>query len=301
MTTTRCSWANMADPRYLDYHDHEWGVAATTRIPVRDAESGRRAGGPELGDDPQQARQLPAAFDGLDPEIIARYDAAKVAELLADAGIVRNRLKVAAAITNAQAYLRCARRASRSTSLWGSSTARRRQRWPTVRGRPRPSSDRMSKDLANAASSSSARPSSTPTCRASAGRRPPGLLPARRSLKDMDFRPHWRGRERFVIFDSHWSDGAAFAALADAWRADPHRPKRLHVIVLADGGLPGSSVCCRPTKRSRSTCCTRRSMPRWRNWRRVSTPFICTISPIPVLRAAWHGCWRSMRCCTRPA
>jgi tRNA 5-methylaminomethyl-2-thiouridine biosynthesis bifunctional protein len=55
----------------------------------------------------------------------------------------------------------------------------------------------------------------------------------------MDFRPHWRGRERFVIFDSHWGDGAAFAALVDAWRADPQRPKRLHVIALADGGLPG--------------------------------------------------------------
>ena len=47
-----------------------------------------------------------AAFDGWDAEKIARYDAAKVAGLLADAGIVRNRLKVAAAIGNAQAYLR---------------------------------------------------------------------------------------------------------------------------------------------------------------------------------------------------
>ncbi len=55
----------------------------------------------------------------------------------------------------------------------------------------------------------------------------------------MDFRPHWRGRERFVIFDSQWGDGAAFAALVDAWRADPQRPARLHVIALADGGLPG--------------------------------------------------------------
>src|SRR6186713_2429006 len=45
------------------------------------------------------------AFDGFDPEKMARYDEAKMAALLADAGIVRNRLKVAAAIGNARAYL----------------------------------------------------------------------------------------------------------------------------------------------------------------------------------------------------
>ena len=55
----------------------------------------------------------------------------------------------------------------------------------------------------------------------------------------MDFRPHWRGRGRFVIFDAHWADGAAFAALVKAWHADPQRPARLHVIAVADGGLPG--------------------------------------------------------------
>ncbi|WLI89561.1 FAD-dependent 5-carboxymethylaminomethyl-2-thiouridine(34) oxidoreductase MnmC [Massilia sp. R2A-15] len=52
----------------------------------------------------------------------------------------------------------------------------------------------------------------------------------------MDFRPHWRGRERFVIFDSKCDGGAA---LFEAWRADPQRPKRLHVIALAAGELPG--------------------------------------------------------------
>ena len=55
----------------------------------------------------------------------------------------------------------------------------------------------------------------------------------------MDFRPHWRGRERFVIFDSHWGDGAAFSAWVDAWRADPQRPARLHVIAIAQDELPG--------------------------------------------------------------
>lgn len=55
----------------------------------------------------------------------------------------------------------------------------------------------------------------------------------------MDFRPHWRGCERFVVFDSGWGDGAGFAGLLAAWRADPQRPSHLHVIARADGGLPG--------------------------------------------------------------
>ncbi len=54
----------------------------------------------------------------------------------------------------------------------------------------------------------------------------------------MDFRPHWRGRDRFVIFDSHF-DAAAFAALSAQWRADPQRPARLHVIAVGGGELPG--------------------------------------------------------------
>jgi tRNA 5-methylaminomethyl-2-thiouridine biosynthesis bifunctional protein len=55
----------------------------------------------------------------------------------------------------------------------------------------------------------------------------------------MDFRPHWRGCERFVIFDADWDGGAAFAELLAAWRADPQRPAHLHVIARAGGGLPG--------------------------------------------------------------
>lgn len=62
----------------------------------------------------------------------------------------------------------------------------------------------------------------------------------------MDFRPHWRGRERFVIFDSQWGDGAAFVAWVDAWRADPQRPARLHVIALAHGELPGFQRVAQP-------------------------------------------------------
>ncbi|MET0857234.1 MAG: FAD-dependent 5-carboxymethylaminomethyl-2-thiouridine(34) oxidoreductase MnmC [Telluria sp.] len=54
----------------------------------------------------------------------------------------------------------------------------------------------------------------------------------------MDFRPHWRGRERFVIFDSQW-DPDSFAQWIAQWRADPQRPARLHVIAIGGGELPG--------------------------------------------------------------
>ncbi|MBQ5963698.1 FAD-dependent 5-carboxymethylaminomethyl-2-thiouridine(34) oxidoreductase MnmC [Massilia sp. ZL223] len=50
---------------------------------------------------------------------------------------------------------------------------------------------------------------------------------------------HWRGRERYTVFDSDYGDGAAVRALFDAWRADPQRPARLHVVALADGLMPG--------------------------------------------------------------
>ncbi len=55
----------------------------------------------------------------------------------------------------------------------------------------------------------------------------------------MDVRAHWRGRERYTVFDTSRDDGARVRALQDAWRADPERPARLHVVALAEGMLPG--------------------------------------------------------------
>ena len=49
----------------------------------------------------------------------------------------------------------------------------------------------------------------------------------------------WQGRERYTVFDTHYGTGANIAALVDAWRADPARPARLHIVALADGLLPG--------------------------------------------------------------
>lgn len=103
---TRCAWAGN-DPLYLQYHDEEWGV------PVHDDRKlfeflileGAQAGLSWI----TILRKRPAyqvAYAGFDPQQVARYDDAKIAELLANPGIVRNRLKIQASIRNAQAFLK---------------------------------------------------------------------------------------------------------------------------------------------------------------------------------------------------
>jgi DNA-3-methyladenine glycosylase I len=101
----RCSWCG-TEPIYVHYHDTDWGV------PEYDS----RALWEKLILDGFQAglswitilkkrENFRAAFDGFDPHLIARYNAKKVSALMNDIGIVRNRLKVEATISNAQAYL----------------------------------------------------------------------------------------------------------------------------------------------------------------------------------------------------
>ena len=102
---SRCPWS-VKNPTQIAYHDEEWGV------PIRDSRTlfelllleGAQAG---LSWDTILAKRANyrRAFDNFDPVKIARYDAPKVRVLMADAGIVRNRLKIDSAIGNAQAYL----------------------------------------------------------------------------------------------------------------------------------------------------------------------------------------------------
>ena len=102
---TRCGWVN-EDPLYVAYHDEEWGV------PVRDDRllfemlvlDGAQAG-LSWYTILKKREAYRRAFDGFDPERIARYGEKKIASLLQDAGIVRNRLKVRSAIGNARAWL----------------------------------------------------------------------------------------------------------------------------------------------------------------------------------------------------
>jgi DNA-3-methyladenine glycosylase I len=101
----RCGWAG-PDPLYVAYHDDEWGV------PLHDERAlfellileGAQAGLNWLTILKKRVGYR-AAFDNFDAARIATYDDVKIAALLADPGIVRNRLKVQAAITNARACL----------------------------------------------------------------------------------------------------------------------------------------------------------------------------------------------------
>jgi DNA-3-methyladenine glycosylase I len=101
----RCAWCG-SDPLYRDYHDREWGV------PSRDERhlfemlilEGAQAGLSWLTV-LRKREGYRRAFDGFDPERIARYDARDMARLLADPGIIRNRLKVEGTIADARALL----------------------------------------------------------------------------------------------------------------------------------------------------------------------------------------------------
>lgn len=101
----RCAWAG-ADPLYIAYHDEEWGV------PVHDDRKlfemlildGAQAGLSWLTILRKRAHYR-QAYDGFDYRKVAAYGEPKVQELLANAGIVRNRRKIAASIRNAQAFL----------------------------------------------------------------------------------------------------------------------------------------------------------------------------------------------------
>ncbi len=101
----RCQWCS-SDELYQQYHDQEWGV------PVYDDRElfemlnleGAQAGLSWITVLKKRAHYR-KVFDGFNPEKIAKYDQAKREELLADAGIIRNKLKVNAFIVNAQLYL----------------------------------------------------------------------------------------------------------------------------------------------------------------------------------------------------
>lgn len=146
----RCAWPG--NELALRYHDLEWGA------PVREERTlfeflvleGAQAG---LSWDTilKKRERYREVFDGFDPEKVARYNARKVAALLADPGIVRNRAKVAAAIVNARAVLELRERGpGLSAHLWsfvdGRPVVNRWKRHGQVPATT-PASDAMSKDL----------------------------------------------------------------------------------------------------------------------------------------------------------
>ena len=106
MSKSRCAWVS-DDPLYIDYHDDEWGN------PIYDERllfeflilEGMQAGLSWITV-LKKRNNYRAAFDNFSADVIAQYDEEKFAELMSNPGIIRNRLKIKAAITNAQAFLR---------------------------------------------------------------------------------------------------------------------------------------------------------------------------------------------------
>ena len=133
---TRCPWAR--SELMIRYHDDEWGV------PVHDDRKlfeflileGAQAG---LSWETilNKRENYRAAFDGFDPEKVARYQRRKIAQLLKNPGIVRNRLKVASAVSNARALLQV-------REEFGSFD---RYIWQFVEGRPRVNSWKSAKQV----------------------------------------------------------------------------------------------------------------------------------------------------------
>ena len=168
----RCPWPKQ-DPIYVAYHDKEWGVP----------EYDDRALYEKLILDGFQAGlswitilrkrdNFRRAFDGFDPEKIARYPKRKVEGLMKDAGIVRNRQKIEGAVLSARAYLGIMEHGPGfSDFLWDFLDGKPKQNFFSSTSLCRlklKSRARCRRSWSRADSSSSARPSSTPSCRRSA-------------------------------------------------------------------------------------------------------------------------------------
>ncbi len=148
---SRCPWC-LSDPLYIDYHDKEWGV------PVRDDRTwfeflvleGAQAGLNWLLV-LKKRENYRRAYDHFDYAKVARYGEEKIASLLLDPGLIRNRAKIAASVTNARAFLKVREEfGSFNDYMWrftgGRPLANRRRRDGEIPART-PLSDRISADL----------------------------------------------------------------------------------------------------------------------------------------------------------
>jgi DNA-3-methyladenine glycosylase I len=150
MIVKRCHWAT--SELNIPYHDEEWGV------PLHDDRAlfellileGAQAG---LSWDTvlMKRARYREVFDGFDPAKVARYDKRKVRKLLRDAGIIRNKLKIASTISNAQAFLEVQEEfGSFEAYIWRFVGGKPKQNaWKTYKRLPAKTaeSDAMSKDL----------------------------------------------------------------------------------------------------------------------------------------------------------
>lgn len=147
----RCGWVN-TDPLYIAYHDKEWGT------PLHDEHrlfeflvlEGMQAG-LSWFTILKKRENFRAAFDQFDPQKVAHYDGAKIASLMSDAGIIRNALKLNAAVANAQAFLKVQDEfGSFDTYSWQFVGGQpKSNQWKTLADVPAktPESEAMSKDM----------------------------------------------------------------------------------------------------------------------------------------------------------
>jgi DNA-3-methyladenine glycosylase I len=147
----RCGWS-LGDPLYVSYHDEEWGVPEHRENVLFEflILEGAQAGLSWITI-LRKRENFRAAFDHFDPELVARYDDAKIAQLMANAGIVRNRLKITAAVANAQAFLKVQDAfGSFDSYIWGLVGGQTQvNHWRSLSELPAetPTSRAMSKDL----------------------------------------------------------------------------------------------------------------------------------------------------------
>lgn len=142
----RCHWCNLANPLYVSYHDQEWGRAVHddhTLFEMLVLESFQAGLSWECVLNKRAAFRR--AFDGFDYVKVARYDDARQEALRHDEGIIRNRMKIAAAVTNAQAFMRIqAEWGSFDRYIWSFTQGATIYEWDRTSS---PLSDTISKDL----------------------------------------------------------------------------------------------------------------------------------------------------------
>ncbi len=151
MNRQRCAWA-ASDRRYIAYHDQEWGVPQHDDhilfefLVLEGAQAGL-----SWSTILYKRDNYRLAFDDFDPLKVASYDEAKITELLGNAGIVRNKLKIGAAINNAQRFLDVQQAfGSFDAYIWGFVDGRVQQNtWTDLSDIPAqtPLSQAMSKNL----------------------------------------------------------------------------------------------------------------------------------------------------------
>jgi len=119
--TKRCPWVDLSKPDYIAYHDKEWGVPVyDDRLLFEFLTLESAQAGLSWYTVLKKREHYRSAFENFEPEKVARFNKQKIEALLMDAGIIRNRLKIEAAVNNAGRFLEVQKEfGSFSEYLWG--------------------------------------------------------------------------------------------------------------------------------------------------------------------------------------